>query len=52
MINESAINSSEGVDFLTFKQWAELNLNVFKLLNTFELVPSPIQERRTILEIL
>lgn len=43
---------SDRVDFITFKFWAERNLNVYHLLNTFELVPSPIKERRIIIGIL
>jgi hypothetical protein len=34
------------VDFFTFKRWAERSLNVYHLLNTFMLVPSPVKERK------
>eukprot|EP00347_Sterkiella_histriomuscorum_P010752 403375058 len=40
------------IDFHTFRQWAEYNLNVHHLLHTFELVPSPVRERKTIIDIL
>ncbi len=40
------------IDFLSFKMWAERSLNVYQLLNTFELVPSPVKERRIIIEVL
>lgn len=40
------------IDFFTFKQWAEKNLNFYHLLNTFMLVPSPVRERKEIIEIL
>jgi hypothetical protein len=32
--------------------WAQENLNVYQLLNTFEIVPGPIKERQTIQDIL
>ena len=47
-----APGNNERLDFFTFKHWAERNLNVYHILNTFELVPSPVQERRAILDIL
>lgn len=40
------------IDFLSFKKWAECNLNVYHLLNTFMLVPSPARERKAIIDIL
>lgn len=40
------------IDFFTFKLWAEKNLNFYHLLNTFMLVPSPVRERKEIIEIL
>ena len=53
MLNESTAGThhESRIDFFTFKQWAELNLNVHHLLHTFELVPSPVQERKTIIDI-
>ena len=45
------LEEKDHVDFASFRQWAEKHLNVYHLLNTFELVPSPVKERRTILEI-
>lgn len=40
---------SDRINFTTFKIWAERNLNVYHLLNTFELVPSPLKERKLII---
>jgi len=40
------------VDFKTFRAWAERNLNVYHLLSTFMLVPSPVKERKEVTEIL
>lgn len=49
----TAVNVNESrIDFCTFRQWAECNLNVHHLLHTFELVPSPVRERKTIIDIL
>jgi hypothetical protein len=42
MLNESSGNQESRIDFFTFKQWAEPNLNIHHLLHTFELVPSPV----------
>jgi len=40
------------IDFKKFKPWAELNLNIYHLINSFEVVPSPSKERLTIMQIL
>ena len=52
MVSGPATTQELRIDFFTFKKWAERNLNVHHLLNTFELVPSPVKERKTIIDIL
>lgn len=40
------------INFEKFKPWAEVNLNIYHLINSFEVVPSPSKERLTIMQIL
>lgn len=40
------------INFDEFLVWAQENLNVYKLLNTFEIVPSPAREKQLIMEVL
>ena len=50
---ESLFNDkSQGLGFDEFLVWARENLNVYKLLNTFEIVPSPRREKFLITQIL
>jgi hypothetical protein len=39
-------------DFQTFKKWSETTIDVYKVLQVFELVPSPGREHEIILQIL
>ena len=45
-------DKSSGLGFDEFLVWAQENLNVYKLLNTFEIVPSPRREKYMIMNAL
>lgn len=51
-ISDGILPLTQLIDFLSFKKWAECSLNVHHLLNTFMLVPSPVMERKSLIEIL
>lgn len=52
MSQSQNISAEQRIDFHSFRQWADYNLNMHHLLHTFELVPSPVRERKTVIEIL
>lgn len=50
MIQDNTI--IDKIDYYAFREWASNNLNVYQMLRVFEVVPSPLSERKIILEIL
>ena len=46
------MQSSNQIDFYLFNEWATQNLNVYSLLEVFELVPSPSKEHDVLYAIL
>lgn len=49
---EHHLKAMGAADFQTFRAWAERNLNVYHILSTFMLVPSPAKERKEVTEVL